>query len=376
MKSKLCKNKKKTTKQVVAFTLLAAFISVSFSLDVNAELIKKYTHSLPVINSLNLTEVNVSSYLKLKQFSTKSIMLEVSGFQPELLYPENEQLQKEVNDKIAEVYSAKVTQAKKQGFKTLEFTAEEKQFENFYTVLIQAKGTGSGSESTEVVTITLDTANSELVNLADVLGVNGLQICDKLISDEIKKYPDTFNPNFDGVTQEQSFYVEDNTIVVLFNENEIAAAAEGVYKIRVNIDSIKSVTIAKENIVVLEDFYKLKMIPLKEVCTSLGYNVSWNAISKAVEVSNGDVTVSLSVGKNNYIKGKTGGRALEAAPIIQGDLTYVPLSFFDQMLDVTYSIDREVGDIVFSKYEQQAQVALPVGGLNSNAYGGYSIYNR
>jgi hypothetical protein len=86
----------------------------------------------------------------------------------------------------------------------------------------------------------------------------------------------------------------------------------------------------------------------------LGYRVSWNPRLHEVQITDAQTEVSISINRNAYrANGLT--RSLEVAPTLEISpssgitATYVPLSFFDQILDAVYSED-ESGNITFSIY--------------------------
>ena len=103
----------------------------------------------------------------------------------------------------------------------------------------------------------------------------------------------------------------------------------------------------KNEIVLSNELFQLedgtKMIPLREVAEALGFQVTWNAKTKSVEVLKGPNWSTLSIGRNNYNFAKMLIR-LEAAPIIVEAKTYVPASFAEQVLQaqVIYQEDGSI----------------------------------
>lgn len=74
-----------------------------------------------------------------------------------------------------------------------------------------------------------------------------------------------------------------------------------------------------------------KMIPLRKVAEALGFQVTWNAETKSVEILKGANWSTLTIGRNNYNFAKMLIK-LESAPIIIESTTYVPASFAEQVL--------------------------------------------
>ncbi len=271
----------------------------------------------------------------------------------------DEKLAQALNDKIMEIHAEKLRIAKKNNIKKIEFDYDYKESNNCGTILFISKITALTTKE-EITTINFDIETGEILTLYDFLGVNALQIVNRIVLDEMRKSPDRYNAEFDGVSNNQNFFIEDEDIVLVFNENEIAFAAEGIVKIRVNLNAVKNVVISDYRI--LKDYYELKMIPLREVCTGFGYNVSWNLAAKSVVVTRGDFTANITIDKNLYSKGKNAARSLESAPLLIDGVCFVPLSFFELMLDASYSFDEDE-NIIFSQYNpapQQPSHSSPV----------------
>jgi len=82
-------------------------------------------------------------------------------------------------------------------------------------------------------------------------------------------------------------------------------------------------------IVVLED--DTVMVPLRAAAEALGYDVNWDAATKGVRLG---VAINLWIGKDEYNVGKMTPIELGAAPQLINGYTYVPLSFFKEVLGV------------------------------------------
>ncbi len=73
------------------------------------------------------------------------------------------------------------------------------------------------------------------------------------------------------------------------------------------------------------------MIPLRAAAEALGFDVKWNGAMKSVTLGNG---ISLTIGKDNYVYMKTAPIQLGTAPIIVDGRTFVPVSFFKEVVRV------------------------------------------
>lgn len=75
----------------------------------------------------------------------------------------------------------------------------------------------------------------------------------------------------------------------------------------------------------------ITMLPVRAISESLGYEVSWNNQDRSVIIGNNTV---FKIGVNSYINSQNQSKTLEAAPIIKNDRSFVPLSFFKEILNV------------------------------------------
>ncbi len=341
---------------LTVFRLLTAFIILTVSLSV------VYTKPVlagqlsPPAGSSKTQPAGRPEYLNSRPLEAKESNIEISGELPVftgLTYNGRNHigLQNILNERITRLYNAKVTKAKKSGYKTLAFSFAFKEYGDYSTVLLYSgqnlKDNKDNKESVDAISYSL--ALGKPLELKDVLGVNAVVLCDKIIADEIKKNPDKYNPDFDGITPSQNFYVENNNLVLLFNENEIASAKDGIQQITIDLNNVKTIVLEKTGYYVMPNYFELKMVPLRAVCDGLDYAVSWNEATKAIEVTKGDFSTSLTIGKNAYTKGKAQSRSLETVPVLKNGVCYVPVSFFEVILDAKYTIGDNL-QITFSCY--------------------------
>lgn len=76
----------------------------------------------------------------------------------------------------------------------------------------------------------------------------------------------------------------------------------------------------------------LLMLPVRAISEALGYGVSWNNDERTVKIGN---EYSFKPDENNYINGET-SVSLEAAPLIIDGRTFVPLSFFKDVMKINF----------------------------------------
>lgn len=73
------------------------------------------------------------------------------------------------------------------------------------------------------------------------------------------------------------------------------------------------------------------MVPLRSIVEALGFEVKWNENTQSIMVGKG---VSLTIGKDYYTYMKTSPIVLGAAPELVNETTFVPLSFFTEVMKV------------------------------------------
>lgn len=81
------------------------------------------------------------------------------------------------------------------------------------------------------------------------------------------------------------------------------------------------------------------MVPLRKITEALEYDVEWNGENKSVMINNG--IYSLKIGENSYVKGKAMPIELDAAPEIKENYTYVPVSYFSEVLELNLSVSTD-----------------------------------
>lgn len=113
--------------------------------------------------------------------------------------------------------------------------------------------------------------------------------------------------------------------VVVIEEADVEEEAVPVTELKIAADDVKE-----------ED--GIKMIPVRKYAESLELTVSWNGEDKSVKVGTVPMGVSFKIGENSYSKAKMMPFILECAPKLIDDTTYVPVSFFEQVLTVNVEI--------------------------------------
>lgn len=85
------------------------------------------------------------------------------------------------------------------------------------------------------------------------------------------------------------------------------------------------------------------MVPLRAVAEALGYDVKWNNEQQSIMLGKG---ISLKIGEDNYIYMKTAPIKLGTAPAIVNERTFVPLSFFREVVKMNNAYVHEMQIII------------------------------
>jgi len=283
--------------------------------------------------------------------------LEIRGEIPVVQYQGNNlHLSTVLNRQINETVNQKIAAAKENRARRIEFEWKSYSSDGINSILIRTTITTTVTRA-EVNSFNYTLNGSRLVGVNDVLGTNGMQIASKVISQRMRSEPERFYANFTGVRDTDAFYVSNGQLVFLFDAFRVAPGSVGIVdEFSLRINNIRRSTPMQRNVEYWIDNtnYSLKMVSLRAVSDQLGYIIDWDPASRAVTVRRGDVVVSLRNGQNVYTIARPGSsnqtRSLEAAPRIRNGVTYVPISFFDQILDlVAFNVESN-GEIVFTTY--------------------------
>lgn len=210
--------------------------------------------------------------------------------------------------------------------------------------------TGGAHGGTRIDTYNIaDKDEAARIELKDLFGASYKDIIDQHIKEEIAKEPDNYFPDaFEGITDTQSFYIENGQAVIVFGEYEIAPYAAGRPEFRIAIPAqagaggsgSASNDMKPSKLVVngtelphLTDKSGVILAPLRAVAESIGFELKWNADKQQAEVMKGAQWTAVTVGRDSYAYNKMAPVQLGAAPFINADgSVYVPVAFFSDIL--------------------------------------------
>jgi predicted secreted protein len=127
---------------------------------------------------------------------------------------------------------------------------------------------------------------------------------------------------------DKSFIVEENQTYTIMDQTI------GKYKVVIN----EVVLDLDVEIMVIEE---VTMVPLALPLRALGYEVIWHGDRETVEIKKGNQWTEIKIGDNAYFKNKMALRSLSKAPIIIEGRTLVPVEFFKEILNLSFTVENK-----------------------------------
>ncbi|MDR3239233.1 MAG: DUF3298 domain-containing protein [Clostridiales bacterium] len=220
----------------------------------------------------------------------------------------------------------------------LTFSYEVKTYQNITSLIIHTVLFAGNTSADQIHTFVLDNQKYKLYTLTDLLGPNAYQLADTAIQKQIAAAVPgeyfTDENRFKGLTSEPHFYVdEQGALCIIFDKYSIAPGSAGAPVFKITPASLVTREIVSEDVYI---YNETPMIPLRGLTESFGFQLAWDAAVKTITLTKGLETHLIQIGVNQY-----GQKQLEAAPLIKDDTTYVPVTFFEQILGGCYTIGAE-----------------------------------
>jgi len=212
----------------------------------------------------------------------------------------------------------------------------------------------SAATTTAVATTVVNTHYDEIITLSQY-NINAIALVNNYIRARIDANPRLFVPSFSGIDAEHPFYFNSGRLVIPFGSGELTL--RGTHHITLVTDNIDTVVIRPTQAFTLPaEQYSVRMVRLAVVTDHFGYSLEWDARTRTAKILIGDeagndyeVISMLTVGENVYSYRGSDERTLEVAPALRLGRTYVPLSFFDEIMGLTATVTPN-GYIVISRY--------------------------
>ncbi len=291
--------------------------------------IKKTLTVILLALSLTIT-VFGNTYTKEYTITNNDEFFEVSGTLP-IVTTENSSLNKILNDKITNVYETKLENAKKSNITKLDFSYEVITYEQYVSIILYTKTTNLGT-TTYTDTLVYDKDTNKIISLEDFSEIiPSIQLDNEKISNDI-----SIKTNSSLIDSKQNnFYIEEESIVLI---NPVTTGEE-IEHSKFQLSEIETYKISKDDYYI-KGTYKIIMVPLRETLENLGYKVSYRSFDKPIEISKEGKTYYISLNKNVYAN-ETTTTSLEVLPEVINDETFIPISFFSEILNVYYNINLD-----------------------------------
>ena len=258
-----------------------------------------------------------------------------------------------INERVDEVINLLISDAIRVRAREITFSYEIERTERIASILIYAY-VESVISRTLVRSINLRPATGDFLTIRDVMDVDIVPLAQRLLADRMRQLPEHYYAAQTVSLPDQAFYVNSRGITILFDEFQLSAMVGDVRRLQIRTRNIRTITIESVQTWLGGD-YDLLMVPLRDVVEGLGYTVRWIPETRTAEIlcspleAGGHVLAWVIVGENEYFT-PVMHRSLESAPYLIDGNTYVPLSFFDQILTHTiYNIDS-YDNITFMAY--------------------------
>ena len=254
-----------------------------------------------------------------------------------------------VNNEIERVVEVRISAAKEAKARSIVFDYEVYYTDTMISIIILSTVTSFSSRE-EVMSVNFEPQSGRLIPISEALGVDITPLAAKYLMEKIRLNPERFKADFNVLTGDTAFYLTESRLNLLFDELKLSTMADGITRISLELERIRSITVSREDYVIQPGGYNLKMMPLALICDGLGYHYSWFNYDRRVTVRRGDTVIELYPAENNYLVHGRKQRTLEAAPVILNNRIYVPISFFDQILSLTTFAMDEDENIIFLTY--------------------------
>lgn len=149
--------------------------------------------------------------------------------------------------------------------------------------------------------------------------------------------------------------VSDETVNVDMNVPAAVGSADTILDDAMGVDAENYAVLTVNGSEVDAHFVEVEgvtMLPIRSVAEAMGLEVSWDNERQAVSVGTTQMGAFLKIGENKYSKAKMMAAELEIAPVLitfdEVGLTYVPVSFFSEILEADVKTDDVTGSIAIT----------------------------
>lgn len=297
-------------------------------------------------------------WLDTRELPPRQEGLNMAGVIPVALSTFGESYQ-DINQRIDDVVTALISDARRMRARSIYFSHEWHETEYVISIVIYAS-ISSVINRTLVRSVNFCPYTGYELSMLEATESGMVALASRILNDRMRRQPEQFYAAQTINLEEQTFFINNNGLTILFDEFQLSAMVSGYVSLELATSNIRTATITAGNTYTpAGNNYNLIMVPFRAVSEQLGFHVSWDAEYDRAELWSGapqaeesQLLVWLYPGVNAY---HTPGiqRRLEAAPYLSaGSSLYVPITFFIQMLQLSaYSMDSD-GSIYVLVYSE------------------------
>lgn len=239
-----------------------------------------------------------------------------------------------INDRVDELYNKNVEQATNTRSNSLSFSFDTYLDDDYLSIIIYSK-IDSIAKKTNVDTIVFDLDNGKIIDFDEYLDTNGIN--SKFISDYLTNIYDAteISDNFIFSPNDTDFYIDNGKTYLIFDSYEISPS-NSVETILLPLESFDKYVLDSSDYYE-ESNFKIKMVPLREICENFGFKVKWYP-SGVIEITGNNISSRVDTINKSYTK-NSARLVLESPPAISKGITYVPITYFTEALDLYYYVN-------------------------------------
>ncbi len=278
-----------------------------------------------------------------KEYSNNT---DISGSIPSVTNS-NETLSKTINNEITNIYTKRSNTAKTSNAKTLTFSYEVFESGSYTSIVITSKISKLRAIS-YIDTIVYD--GTKLYTLDTYLSSADLKVFNKSINDKIKQNPENYKVSEVILNDKSAFYIKGGVVYVGFDGDTISSSTD-VSTFSFTQTNYSKYTLTKDSYY-LQSTTQTKYIPIREVYTNLGYNVSYK--NKTIYISDLNNKLLVTFDTDDTDKSVTTSTSTIYTPnlsqkykaLVTDGVSYAPLSIVQSTTGTIYDIQSN-GDIIF-----------------------------
>ena len=287
-----------------------------------------------------------------EEFDRRQEGLDIRGYLPSISPEFSAHIK--LNNHIDDARHSLISEARRVRARSITFWYEYHETDSLISIVIFAE-VSSVISRTLVYSINFDPFNGNLLTMNQALNMDIIPLAERILTERIRREPESYYAAHSVPLHGRAFFItRDRRLVILFDEFQLSSTRAGFATIELRLDNIVTSTLLPgEYHNPRENGYNLRMIPLGRVVRELGYTATsiQDEQGLRIEVWRGSrLITTMRPGVNDYSVQGFQSRSLESAPYLSNDRTYVPITFFDQILPLTTYTINGGGAIVFLSY--------------------------